>query len=178
MSPPTVSAGPLPQMSTARTDASAAILRATTSVSSPIRRSMALRASGLSRQIGRDAVGDRVVDGLQRGVGTEGVDPGGGVGELAQRGDAAVLIEPQHVGEFRVECPSRTAGNSSVVPGHQEVAVVEDPKLVGLCLHLEVLADLPPQVALHGLGTTVLAAHAQRKALGGMADEVLAQQRR
>jgi hypothetical protein len=126
---------------------------------------------------GRDAVGHRVVDGLEGDVGTECVDPGGGVGELAQRGYAAVLIEPQHVGELRVECPSRSASRSSVVPRHQEVAVVEDPKFVGLRLHREVLADLPPQVALHGLGTAMLAAHAQRKALSSMADEVVAQQR-
>ena len=108
--------------------------------------------------------------------GAERFDPGGGVGELAQRGDAAVQIEPQHVSEFRVQRSSRLAGNPSVVPRHQQAAVVEDPKLVGLRLHLEVLADLPPQVALHGLGSTVLPAHVQRKSLRGMADEVRAQQ--
>ena len=50
MSPPTVSAGPLPQMSTARIESSAAIRCATSSISSTIRMLMALRTSGRLRQ--------------------------------------------------------------------------------------------------------------------------------
>ena len=95
----------------------------------PIRRSMALRASGRFEADGRDAVGDRVVDGLQSGLGTERFDPGGGVGELTQRGDAAVQIEPQHVGEFRVQRSSRPPGNAPVVARHQQAAVVEDAEV-------------------------------------------------
>ena len=49
MSPPTVSAGPLPQMSTARIESSAAMRRATSRVSSAICMSMALRTSGRFR---------------------------------------------------------------------------------------------------------------------------------
>ena len=84
MSPPTVSAGPLPQISTARIVV--------------VRRDSAGDDEGLLRhphvdRIARvgpvqthrgDAVGDRVVDRSRRGVVTERLDPGCGVGELTQ----------------------------------------------------------------------------------------------
>lgn len=71
--------------------------------------------------------------------------------------------------------PDRRA-TPPVVARHQQSTVVEDAVFVGLRLDLEVLADLPPEVALHGFPAAVFPAHAQRQPLGGMPDEVIAEQ--
>ena len=78
--------------------------------------------------------------------------------------------------ECRVQSTARLAALPSVVTGHEQSAVVEQAELLRLRLDLVVASDRPPQVALHGLGSVVTSTHVERKAVGGMPDELRMQQ--
>src|SRR6516164_11223055 len=80
--------------------------------------------------------------------------------------------------ECRVQPPARLPALPAIVTGHGQSTVIEEAEILRLRLHLVVAPDGPPQVALYRLRSVVATTHAQRKAVGGVTDELGMQQRR
>src|ERR1700758_5388172 len=107
---------------------------------------------------------------------TEGLHPRCAVGQLIQRGDAAVIGETNEMDVGGVKLVTGRPPFATVMARNEQPAVVEGAELFGLCLGPVVAGDPPPQIALHVLRSDVLAAHVQWESFGGVPDEVWMQQ--
>src|SRR5437879_10558422 len=98
-----------------------------------------------------------------------------GVGKLLKRLDASLI----HSNQMRKGCVQNGAAllaAAAITARHQQTAIGEIEKPFRLGVRLEMPGDRAPAVAPHGGGPVMIAADAERHALGGTAGEFRMQQ--
>ena len=101
--------------------------------------------------------------------------PACGVGELLERLDAP-LVDRDQMREGCVERGAALLAAAAITAGHQQAAIGEIEKPFRFGARLEMPGDRAPAVAPHRRGSVMIAADAERHALGGAAGEFRMQQ--
>ena len=102
--------------------------------------------------------------------------PACGVGKLLERLDAS-LVDRDQMRKGCVERGAALLAAAAITAGHQQAAIGEIEKPFRLGARLEMPGDRAPAVAPHRGGSVMIAADAERHALGGAAGEFRMQQR-
>ena len=101
--------------------------------------------------------------------------PARGVGELLERLDAS-LVDRDQMRKGGIERGAALLAAAAITAGHQQPAIGEIEKPFRLGAGLEMPGDRAPAVAPHRGGAVMIAADAERHALGGAAGEFRMQQ--
>ena len=102
--------------------------------------------------------------------------PAGGVGKLLERLDAS-LVDRDQMRKGRIERGAALLAAAAITAGYQQAAIGEIEKPLRLGARLEMPGNRAPAVAPHRRGSVMIAADAERHALGGAAGEFRMQQR-
>ena len=102
--------------------------------------------------------------------------PARGVGKLLERLDAP-LVDRDQMRKGRIERGAALLAVAAITTGHQQTAIGEIEKPFRLGARLEMPGNRAPAIAPHRRGSVVIAADAERHALGGAAGELRMQQR-